>query len=136
MKRFTIIALFVALSAAATLWAADSLAGRDIVDQGLKATLSGTLVEENGEWSLRTVGKTYAVHLGNYSILYPKGIGLKDGEQASVSGFLVGEDVSAISLASNGRTYTFREEDGTPLWAGRGNRRNAAGMNLDEKAGR
>jgi hypothetical protein len=134
MKRFSIVFLVIALSTAGTLpgslWAADSLAGRDIVDQGSKLTLSGTLIDEDGEWSLKTADKTYAVHLGNYAILYPKGINLKDGAEARVRGFLVGEDVSAISLVTNGSSYTFRNEDGTPLWAGRGNKRNA----VDEKA--
>jgi hypothetical protein len=140
MKHFTIIAVLVALLSAGTpavsLWAAESLSGRDIADRGSKVSLSGTLVEENGEWSLKTADRIYAVHLGNYTILYPKGINLKDGDSASVSGFLVGEDLSAIKLTSKGATYAFRQEDGTPLWAGRGNNRNEVGANSTGGRGR
>lgn len=124
MKRFAIVTLLVAFSAAATVWASGSLSGRDIVDAGSKVTLSGILAEEDGEWSLKTEDKTYAVHLGNYGVLYPEGLGLKAGEQASVSGFLAGDELSAISLASHGAAFTFRKDDGTPLWAGKGNNRN------------
>jgi hypothetical protein len=124
--RLATIILAAATIAAAPL-AADTLYGRDIVDTGTKVTLSGILFEEAGEWSLKTADKTYAVHLGNYGVIYPKGIGLRAGDQATVRGFLTGLDLSAISLASGGATYEFRAEDGTPLWSGRGNRRNAAG---------
>jgi hypothetical protein len=126
MKRSMIIAAMLAASAFAFLSASDALYGRDIVESGAKATLSGTLVEEAGEWSLKTADKVYAIHLGNYLVIYPKGIGLKEGDRATVRGFVTGLDVSAISVAAGGAIYEFRGEDGTPLWSGRGNRRNAA----------
>jgi rubrerythrin len=129
MKRSMRLATIIlaAASIAAAPLAADTLYGRDIVDTGTKVTLSGILFKEAGEWSLKTADKTYAVHLGNYGVIYPKGIGLRAGDQATVRGFLTGLDLSAVSLASGGATYEFRAEDGTPLWSGRGNRRNAAG---------
>jgi rubrerythrin len=129
MKRSMIIAsaMFASVAFATVPLAADTLYGRDIVDSGSKVTISGTLVEEAGEWSLKTAEKTYAIHLGNYAVIYPKGLGLREGDQAAVRGFLTGQDISAIEVVSRGSTYEFRTEDGTPLWSGRGNRRNSGG---------
>ncbi len=120
MKRFTVVAVLAILSTATALWAAESLSGRDIVERGAKVSLSGILIDEGGEWSLKVAERIYAVHLGNYQVLYPEGLALADGLRASVSGFLVGEDLSAVSLSVDGADYRFRGEDGTPLWAGRG----------------
>jgi hypothetical protein len=136
MKRYMIIAAMLAASAFASLSASDALYGRDVVESGAKATLSGILIEEAGEWSLKTADKVYAVHLGNYLVIYPKGIGLEEGDRATVRGFVAGLDVSAISVAAGGAIYEFRGEDGAPLWSGRGNRRNAAGASGSVAAGR
>jgi hypothetical protein len=127
MKRYMMIAAMLAASALAALSATDAFYGRDIAESGARATLSGILVEEAGEWSLKAAGKVYAVHLGNYAAIYPEGIGLREGDQATVRGFVTGLDISAISVASRGFTYDLRGEDGSPLWSGKGNRRNAAG---------
>jgi len=121
MKRFFAIAVLVAFASSAALFAGSEVLGRDIVDRGTRIEVEGSLVYEDGEWALKTASETYDVHLGNYSVLYPEGLGLKDGEKATVKGFVVGDDISAVSLTAGEKTYAFRGEDGRPLWAGNGN---------------
>lgn len=113
--------------AGSSLFASSSaLKGSDYVRLGNQGAVSGTLKEADGEWFLATGdAKEYALHLGNYEVMYPEGISLREGEQASVKGFVYGQDISAITVASAGKTWEFRSNDGRPLWSGDGNRQNA-----------
>ncbi len=122
MRRITMIGILAALAASATLFAAEPVLGRNLVDRGTWIEVEGSLVDQDGEWALKAKDKTYDLHLGNYPVLYPEGLSLKEGDKAKVTGYAVGEDISAVSLTVGSKTYAFREKDGTPLWAGRGNR--------------
>jgi len=110
----------------------NSLSGREIVDQGKGISLSGTLSEKEDEWYLTQGGKEYALHFGNYEVLYPKGMGLKAGLKVDVQGFAVGTDVSVTTLKLAGQEFALRSADGTPLWAGRGQGRNRTIADQDD----
>ncbi len=122
MKRFLMIGILAALAASSSLFAAEQILGRNLVDGGKWIEVEGSLVDQDGEWALKAKDGIYDVHLGNYSVLYPEGLGLKEGSAAKVTGYAVDKDISAVSLTVGGKSYAFRDKDGTPLWAGRGNR--------------
>jgi len=122
--------------------------GSDIVNSGKLETLRGKLSYDGSEWSLETTAKKlYDLHLGNYSVLYPEGLDLKEGQEAEVEGFVLNSDIAVTSITSGGSTFTLRDsETGRPLWAGQGRNtnRNAqdtctgdmTGRNLDGSRGR
>lgn len=136
LKKTIVIGLCVLSIAGSSLFASSSaLKGSDYVRLGNQGAVSGTLKEADGEWFLATGdAKEYALHLGNYEVMYPEGISLKEGEQASVKGFVYGQDISAITVASAGKTWEFRSNDGRPLWSGDGNRQNANEGRMQEQA--
>jgi hypothetical protein len=122
MKR-ALIAVLIALTAAAVVYASDVL-GRDIVERGSLQTLSGTLSSEDGEWYLTADGTLYAMHLGNHDFVDTLGWELREGTKVNLSGFVSGEDIAVVNLTIDGQTFSLRTEDGAPLWAGMGQGRN------------
>ena len=125
MKKLHIIAISVVLMITLTAGVfAESLLGRDLVDQGVETTLSGSLVYEDGEWYLETGEDLVQLHLGNQDYLDSIGLELTAGENATVVGFLAGEDIAPMTLTVGSDEYRLLDESGFPLWAGNGQRRN------------
>lgn len=108
--------------------------GRDVADTGELKALSGELAEVDGEWYLEAADGRYLLHMGNQSFVEQTGIDLDEGEKVEVRGLVDGEEVSVVSMVSDGQTYAFRAEDGTPLWAGNG-RGSAGGGRTGASAG-
>jgi hypothetical protein len=126
MNRKTIGLGICLLFITGSIFASSALRGSDYVRLGVSGSVTGTLKESDGEWFLTTKeAREYAVHLGNYEVLYPEGIALYTGSQASVKGFMYENEISAVSVSSDGNTWKFRNADGRPLWSGEGNRQNA-----------
>ena len=124
-KMITMVAvLLVAVTVGVFASSATDLNGSDFVRLGNLGIVSGELFEENGEWYLTSEGKEYAIHLGNYEVVYPQGIELEEGSEAVVRGFILGNDISAVKVASKDSVWNLRTEAGVPLWAGAGNRDN------------
>jgi hypothetical protein len=94
--------------------------GRDVADAGTLRNLSGTLASDGTEWYLDALDGRYLLHLGNASYIGQTGLVLEAGKTAAVKGLVAADEVSVISLQVGGETYTFRSEDGRPLWAGGG----------------
>jgi hypothetical protein len=92
--------------------------GRDVADAGTLRTLTGTLANDGTEWYLNTADGRYLLHLGNTAYVEQTGLVLEAGEAAEVKGIVDAGEVSVVSLRMGGETYTFRSEDGRPLWAG------------------
>jgi len=142
MKRLRVVLLAmlvlllgaVALSfAQANVSEEEEITGNFVVRQGQQGEVSGVLKLEKGEWYLIVGSRVYELHLGMFGHDGVTTQGLKDGSGALVKGFIYGDHVSPILIESEGITYSFRAEDGRPLWAGRGN--NAAST-LPEEAKR
>ncbi|MDY0288214.1 MAG: hypothetical protein RBR15_05270 [Sphaerochaeta sp.] len=100
------------------------LKGRDFVRLGTLGIVSGTLSEDGGEWYLTSPTGEYALHLGKYEVIYPKGINLKEGSAAVVRGFVLDSDISAVTVDSANAKYSLRTVAGVPLWSGQGMREN------------
>jgi hypothetical protein len=123
----TLLAASVISTAAFSVNATESaskLSGRDFVSMGKLGALSGTLQEQDGEWYLRSNNESYALHIGNHTYRAETGIQLKNDVSVDVTGFIYEKDVSVSSIKMDNKEYRFRTDDGKPMWAGRGNRRN------------
>jgi hypothetical protein len=94
--------------------------GRDVADAGTLRTLAGTLASDGTEWYLDAADGRYLLHLGNTSYVEQIGLVLEAGDTVQVKGLVDADEVSVVSLQMGGETYTFRSEDGRPLWAGGG----------------
>ena len=98
--------------------------GRSVVEIGTLDNLSGTLSYDGSEWYLDTGKELYILHFGNSAYVESTGISLREGEPIDVRGFVSGEEIAVAAARIEAQVYTFRNEDGMPLWAGNGRRDN------------
>lgn len=133
MTKSITITLLMVLSVTAGILA-DDIADKDIVEQGRILTVDGVFEVEDGEHGehgehselyLKTDDTTYTVHLGQEWYTEQIGFPKKSGASATIRGFVVAEHIAPLTIVVQGRTYVFRDENGAPAWAGRGNRDNA-----------
>jgi hypothetical protein len=125
LKKILIVTLVMALGASVLF--AESFTGRNIVKEGSFTTINGTLRYDGVEWYLTTDDGTYQLHFGNKSYLSSTGIELEAGKNCEVDGIASGKEVVVVSATMNGKSYSFRDENGVPLWAGNGNQRDRGG---------
>jgi len=120
-RNISMVAILLVMVSVGVFASSNSdLKGSDYVRLGQLGIVSGTLSEEDGEWYLTTGDSEYALHLGNYQVVYPKGINLNEGSEAVVRGFVLDSDISAVTVATEEGRYSFRSAEGIPLWAGQG----------------
>lgn len=99
---------------------ATELSGKTIVEMGSISNLNGTLSYDGSEWFLETSRDTYMLHFGNHDYVDSTGIDLHEGDSIDVRGFVSGEEIAVVSARLNSQVYTFRSENGIPMWAGQG----------------
>jgi len=124
-KKILVVSMVMVLGAVllgASMLVAHDLTGRDVVETGEVTTLEGTLRLESSEWYLDTDDGSYLLHFGNRAYLEKTGVDLEEGDRITVDGFSAGSDVAVVSVKNDGETFIFRNTDGTPRWAGRGER--------------
>jgi hypothetical protein len=95
-----------------------------VVERGSINNLAGTLQHDGSEWYLKTSRNTYLLHFGNSAYVESTGIDLREGESIEVHGFLSGDEIAVVAARLSSGVFAFRNEDGTPLWAGNGRREN------------
>jgi hypothetical protein len=98
--------------------AGGKLRGRDFVQLGKVATLTGSLEQHGDEWGLKVGTTSYEIHLGPADYRAHKGFVLKDRDQATVKGFVYGTDVAVMEIEAGGKSILLRDETGRPAWAG------------------
>jgi hypothetical protein len=98
--------------------AGGKLKGRDLVQLGRVATLTGTLEQHGDEWGLKVGTTSYEIHLGPADYRTNQGLVLKNESQATVKGFVYGTDVAVMEIEAGGKKITLRDETGRPAWAG------------------
>jgi hypothetical protein len=118
VKKILLITLVFSVVAAALF--AHDITGKDIVDRGSMIAVAGTLRYDGLEWYLDTDDGSYLLHFGNREYLESTGIELEGGVSCEIEGLAEGSDIAVISATIDGNSYAFRDDDGTPLWAGRG----------------
>jgi hypothetical protein len=104
--------------------AASEQSGKSVVETGTLGELSGTLAYDGSEWYLETGSARFILHFGNSAYVESTGIDLREGETIDVRGFVSGEEIAVAAARTGDGVYTFRSEDGRPLWAGNGRRDN------------
>ena len=109
--------------------------GKSVVERGSIDDLSGTLKYDGSEWYLDTGNDTYILHFGNSAFMDSTGIELHEGDPIEVRGFVSTDEVAVVSALHNSRLYTFRSEEGTPEWAGRGRRETSIAKRNSDGAG-
>jgi hypothetical protein len=109
--------------------------GKSVVDLGTVGNLSGTLHYDGSEWYLDTEKNQYILHFGNSAYVDSTGINLREGELIDVRGFVSGEEIAVAAARIDDRVYTYRNEDGMPLWAGNGRRDNQIVRPYDGSSG-
>jgi hypothetical protein len=98
--------------------ASGKLKGRDFVQLGKVATLTGTLEQHGDEWGLKVGTASYEIHLGPADYRTNQGLVLNNEDQATVKGFVYGTDVAVMEIETGGKKITLRDETGRPAWAG------------------
>jgi hypothetical protein len=97
---------------------AEILKGRDYADMGELKTLKGSLVQIADEWGFRAGDVTYEIHMGPSEYRESKGFVLKDGDAATVKGFVYKTDLVVVTMETGGKSIAFRDESGNPAWSG------------------
>jgi len=89
-------------------------------EKGELLTLTGVLSERDDEWYLETDEGVFQLGLGRPDYRESLGITLAPGVQALVRGHLADDqEISVVTCDIEGSRFTFRTEDGVPLWSGR-----------------
>ena len=93
-----------------------NLKGRDFVRLGKMTMdpLSGTLVQKGDKWGLKVGNTEYDIHMGPIGYRASKGLSLKDGTEAKITGFIYGKDVSVTTMETGGSSIVLRDETGRP----------------------
>lgn len=116
---FLIIGI-VAIAATSSFAQVNGMYGRNVAEAGTIETIEGTLATSAGEWLLNVGDLTYNLHLGRYG--HDTDLALSEGASARVTGFVVDAGIAPVSIETEGEQLVFWQEDGYPLWAGRGAR--------------
>jgi hypothetical protein len=97
---------------------AEKLKGRDYVNLGKKETLAGVLAQVGDEWGLKVADTTYEIHMGPSDFRAAQGFVLKDGAEATVTGFIYGSNLSVTAMETGGQKVVLRDETGRAAWSG------------------
>jgi len=102
-------------------------------------TINGlvTSVEESELVLLTDEGQEIPIELGPEWFWEQQGVALIVGDEVQVIGFWEGDtfEVAQISVAGSQESVTLRDEDGRPLWAGRGGRGGGRGQSSGQGRG-
>ena len=97
---------------------AGALKGRDYVRMGKSVTVNGILIQNGIEWELKVNDDIYEIHLGPIAYREYKGFTMKQGDPASVTGFIYQKNIAVAEITSAGKTIVLRYSDGRPAWRG------------------
>ena len=131
-----LVGLMAALVAGGVVADEARILGRDVAREGRLTSVEGSLEYRDNEWFVDTGSASYQLLMGRYGHEQP--LPLTQGAAVDVRGFVVPENVAPIVVATQGDTAEFWHEARHPLWAGSGERRNAAvsaGEQTDEARG-
>lgn len=134
MKKIIILTAAVMLFTGTIF--ADSLRGRDVAEKGKIDSVKGTLELNDGEWYVKASGDKYLIHIGPDFYRDEIKLQLKSGKAVIVTGYMYQKSIAPQTISYNGKIYRFRDNNGVPMWSGRGNNRrnsssNRQGMNKE-----
>lgn len=124
MKRtFLLIGILLLLFVSSALIFAE-LKGRDLTTKGEIKTLTGVVKIENSEWYLLSENNKYLVHKGPEFYLEEIGLKINENNNITINGYVFNNEITPIRVTLDMIDYSFRDNSGRPLWAGRGQGRN------------
>jgi len=116
MKKSILVILLVML--AILLFAAHvhKMRGKDVVEKGKPAKISGELINEDGEWYLKKGKEKIEMHFGPEE--YRKGLGvtIKPQKKFSAKGFIYKGSFAISTFTYNDTIVTLRDKNGKALW--------------------
>jgi len=124
MTKKTLFIFSILLMTVGAFASDTDFSGRDISDKGSLLTMEGTFQIDDSEWYLQTKDQLYIVHKGLDWYTEEIGFFPQEGEQITINGFVLGDEISPCTILIGSTSYAFRDSEGSPLWGGRGNRSN------------
>ena len=92
----------------------------ELEDEGDIVEITGTLSERDGHWFVATGEDEFQIGFGRHDYLESTGIMLDKGDTVVVRGHLEEDaELSVVTCETKEGVYTFRTEEGIPLWSGR-----------------
>lgn len=122
MKKFTVL---VSIFLFTGVLFADNFRGRDIAEKGKLQSIAGLAIYMDGEWYVENSTGRYIIHMGPEFYRDEIGIKLEKNDKIQVRGYVFKNDIAPQTIEHKNKIYKFRDSDGKPLWAGRGNRSRA-----------
>lgn len=126
MKRKTVVmAAVIAIIVTLAVQAGDSrLVGREVARDGALTSDTGTLDYRDQEWFVDGSEGSFQLMMGRFG--HELDLPYEEGAEAEVLGFTVRDFMAPIVVSTAGEELEFWHRDRYPLWAGSGERRNAA----------
>lgn len=100
------------------------LVGREVARDGALTSDTGTLDYRDQEWFVDGSEGSYQLMMGRYG--HELQLPYEQGAKAEVLGFTVRDFMAPVVVSTAGEDLEFWHRDRYPLWAGSGERRNAA----------
>ena len=126
MKRRTVVmAVVIAIIVTLAVQAGESrLVGREVARDGALTSDTGTLDYRDQEWFVDGSEGSFQLMMGRYG--HELDLPYEEGAEAEVLGFTVRDFMAPVVVSTAGEDLEFWHRDRYPLWAGSGERRNAA----------
>lgn len=135
-KKILILAVVLAFVSSAVFafdttarWYSGNADRERIVVDGVEVSVEGTLRYEAPFWYLDTANGSYELHLGSRNFMSESGIQLTEGSKCSVHGYRADDDIAVSNMTMDGKMYTFRDQNGMPLWASEGQKAQKSSRN-------
>ena len=99
---------------------------RKIIEEGIQVEVEGMLRKMGGGWYIAVDQVLHQMLMAPDDFRQKTGFSPQEGKQAKVTGFFYAEEgemtgnIAISTITVDGKEYRFREDDGTPLWRGRG----------------
>lgn len=99
---------------------------RRIIDEGVWITAEGTVRKMGGGWFIAVENVLHQLYLAPETYKIEKGFDIEEGAPAMIQGYFLSEEdevtgvIAVCTIFLDGKEYRFREDDGTPMWRGRG----------------
>ncbi len=100
------------------------LVGREVARDGALTSETGTLDYRDQEWFVDGSEGSYQLMMGRYG--HELDLPYEEGAEAEVLGFTVRDFMAPVVVSTAGEELEFWHRERYPLWAGSGERRNAA----------
>jgi len=124
MKIKTLLISAMALMLIAAVSVSAETKGRDLVTKGEEKTIEGNFIIDNDEWYLVVNNQKILIHKGPEQFIAEKKINIEKNSLIKVYGYVYQNEITPIKIVSGKNEYVFRNENGRPLWSGKGYGRN------------